>query len=118
MPSEVFVFGVLATAVVLVIGHIVRLWRTAIFHKTLRDAISRGADSLEPLLAQGIEPPPSPANDTRNALVLVAIALAMIAFGLIQGDADDIRNLSSAAVFPGFVGIALFVRDRWFSPRG
>jgi len=118
MPSEVFAIGVIATMLVLITGHLVRLSRTAIFHKTLRDAISRGVDSVQPLLAEGMEPAPPPANDARNAVILLAIALAMVAFGLIQGDPDDIRNLSSAAVFPAFVGIALFARERWFPPRG
>jgi len=118
MPSEFFTFGVIATAIVLIVGHLVRLWRTAIFHKTLRDAISRGGDGLQPLLAEGLEPEPPRPNDARNGVLLIAIALALVAFGLIQGDPDDIRNLAGGAVFPGFAGIALLVRERWFKPHG
>jgi hypothetical protein len=117
MPTEVFTFGVIGTVMVLITAQIVRLWRTAIFHKTLRDAISRGNDTLAPLVAEGLEPPPQPGNDLRNALILIAIALALVAFGLIQGDEDDIRNLSGAAVFPGFVGLALLIRERWLKSR-
>lgn len=117
MPSEFFTFAVIGTVIVLITAQLVRLWRTAIFHKTLRDAISRGSDTLAPLVAEGIEPPSPRGNDLRNGLVLLAIAMALIAFGLIQGDPDDIRNMSSAAVFPGFVGIALLVRERWLKPR-
>ena len=117
MPTEFYTFVVIGAVVVLITTQLVRLWRTAIFHKTLRDAISRGSDTLAPLIAEGIEPPRPRSNDARNGLLLVAIALALVAFGLIQGDPDDIRNMSSAACFPGFVGIALLVRDRWLKPR-
>ena len=118
MPTEFFTFGVIATAIVLIVGHLVRLWRTAIHHRTLRDAISRDSDKLQPLLSEGLEPAPSRPDDTRNALLLIALALALVAFGLIQGDPEDIRSLSGGAVFPGFVGLALLVRDRWLKPRG
>jgi hypothetical protein len=117
MPSEFFTFGVLAIMFVAITGHLVRLWRTAIFHKTLRDAISRNHEALPGLLSEGLEPAPPRPDDARNALLLIALALAMVAFGLIQGDPDDIRNLAGGAVFPGFVGIALLVRERWFKPR-
>ena len=117
MPSEFFTFGVLATAIVLIVGHLTRLWRTAIHHRTLRDAISRDSDSIKPLLSEGLEPPAPRPDDGRNALLLIALALALVAFGLIQGDPDDIRNLAGGAVFPGFVGIALLVRERWLKPR-
>jgi hypothetical protein len=42
--------------------------------------------------------------------VLIAIAIALALFGLIQGDQDDIRNLGGAALFPGLVGVALLIR--------
>jgi hypothetical protein len=117
MPSEFFTFGVIGTTIVLIVGHLVRLRRTSIFHKTLRDAISRNHEALPGLLSDGLEPAPARPDDARNALLLIALALAMVAFGLIQGDPDDIRNLAGGAVFPGFVGIALLVRERWFKPR-
>ena len=117
MPSEFFTFGVLAIMFVAITVNLVRLWRTAIFNKTLRDAISRNHEALPGLLSEGLEPAPARPDDARNALQQIALALAMVAFGLIQGDPDDIRNLAGGAVFPGFVGIALLVRERWFKPR-
>lgn len=117
MPSETFVFAVWMIGAVLIVAHLVRLWRTAIIHKTLRDAISRDNNSLGPLLAEGIEPPAPVYNDGRNGILLIAVALALATFGLIQGDPDDIRNLGGAAVFPGFAGIALLGRAWWQQRR-
>ena len=51
-------------------------------------------------------------GDDRNALVLLAIGLAMAGFGLIQGNEQLIRISAGAALFPAFVGIALLVRRR------
>ena len=64
-----------------------------------------------PQLLAGIEDDrPSGHNDDRMALVLIALALALFLFGALQGDPDDLRNMGGAALFPGFVGIALLVR--------
>ena len=52
------------------------------------------------------------AGDDRNALVLLALGLAMAGFGLIQGNEQLIRVSAGAALFPAFVGIALLVRRR------
>lgn len=117
MPTETYVFAVLVTGAVLVVGHIVRLWRTAIHHKTIREAISRNSESVAPMIAQGLEPPAPTYNDGRNGLLLVTLALALFTFALIQGDADDIKNLSGAAVFPGFAGLALLGRAWWMRNR-
>lgn len=118
MPSETFVFAVLTIGVVMIVAHLVRLLRTAILHKTLREAISRDNASLGPLLAEGIEPAAPAYNDGRNGILLIALALAMAAFALIQGDPDDIRNLGGAAVFPGFAGLALLGRAWWQQRQG
>ena len=118
MPTETFPFAIIAVAVVMIVGHLVRLWRTAMHHRTLREAILRGGDALAPLLREGLEPPAPAYNDGRNGLLLVTLATALVTFGLIQGDADDIRNLSGAAVFPGVAGIALLGRAWWARTRG
>ncbi len=117
MPTETYVFAVLVTGAVLIVGHLTRLWRTVIHHKTLREAIIRGNGSLEPLVAEGIEPAAPAYNDGRNGLLLVTVALALVVFALIQGDADDIRNLAGVAVFPGFAGAALLGRAWWLRNR-
>ena len=110
MSDDVLIFAVIATATVLVMTQMVRLWRASMLHRTIRDAISRDNPSL-PALIDGIDDgQPARFNDDRTGLVLFALALALLLFGLIQGDADDIRTLGGAALFPGLVGAALLVR--------
>ncbi len=110
MGEDVLIFAVLTTGAVLVVTQVGRLIKAAIQHRTIREAISRNNDSVQALLAGVEEQQPSGANDDRTALVLLALALALFLFGLLQGDPDDIRNLSGAALFPGLVGLALLIR--------
>jgi hypothetical protein len=110
MGDDVLIFAVMTTGAVLVAIHIGRLIRSAIQHKTIREAISRDNDCVPALLAGVEEPKPTGSSDDRTAYVLIALALALFLFGLIQGDADDIRTLGGAALFPGLVGLALLIR--------
>lgn len=111
MSEDVMMFVVLATAAVLIVTQIARLWRNAMQHKTIREAISRDNASVPAFLASIEEPRAIGANDDRTAYVLIAIALALISFGLIHGNGDDIlTHMVGAAVFPGFVGGALLLR--------
>lgn len=110
MGEDVLVFAVLTTGVVLISTQVGRLWRASMQHKTIREALSRDSASVPALLAGIEEPRPGGANDDRTAFVLVALALALFLFGLIQGDPDDLRNLGGAALFPGLVGVALMIR--------
>jgi hypothetical protein len=116
MGEDVLVFAVLTTGAVLIVSHFGRLYRTSVQHKTIREAISRDSASVPALLAGIEEPQPGTANDDRTGIVLIALAFALFFFGLIQGDPDDIRNMSGAALFPGLVGIALLLRF-WFARR-
>lgn len=112
MGEDVLVFAVLVTGAVLIVTQFGRLWRASMQHRTIREAISRDSDAV-PALLQGIEEPqPGGANDDRTAFVLLALALALFLFGLIQGDPDDLRNMGGAALFPGLVGLALLIRFR------
>jgi hypothetical protein len=116
MGEDVLIFAVLTTGAVLIASHIGRLIRTGVQHKTIREAISRDSSAVPSLLTGIEEPQPGTANDDRTGFVLVALALALFCFGLIQGDPDDIRNMSGAALFPLFVGIALLLRF-WLARR-
>jgi hypothetical protein len=116
MGEDILIFAVLTTGVVLVVSHIGRLYRTAVQHRTIREAISRDSAVVPALLAGIEETQPGTANDDRTGFVLIALALALFCFGLLQGDPDDIRNMSGAALFPAFVGIALLLRF-WFARR-
>jgi len=117
MGEDVLIFAVLTTGAVLILNQLARLWRAGMQHKTIREAISRDNPAVADLLA-GVEQPqqPSGANDDRTAAVLLALGAALFLFGLIQGDADDLRNLGGAALFPALVGVALLVRQ-YFAKR-
>jgi hypothetical protein len=78
-------------------------------HKTIRRAIGSDSGAVQALLV-GVEEQPAPNTDDRTGLVLVALAIAIFLFGVIQGDADDIRNMAGIALFPLFVGLALLGR--------
>ena len=117
MGEDVLVFAVLTTGAVLIISHAGRLLRTMVLHKTIREAISRDNEAV-PELLKGVEEPQSgTSNDDRTGLVLLALALALFLFGLIQGDPDDLRTMGGAALFPAFVGAALLVRYFWAKRR-
>jgi len=87
-----------------------RIIRTGAMHKTLRRSIEQGqplSSDLVERLDKGSEPG---AIDQRIGFVLVAAALALITAGIIQGDAEKIRNMATAGMFPLFVGGALLLR--------
>jgi hypothetical protein len=116
IPTEFFTFSVIGTVMVLIVIQLVRPLRTASIQKTLRKAIDRDASVVPALMEGGIEPASAPQRDDRNGMLLIATGLALALFGVIQGDADDIRNLCGAALFPGLTGIAVIVYHRWMRP--
>ena len=98
-----------------------RLIHAWMMHRSIRRALEAKSDSVTPLIEKLNKPyehlgaagtPANSAGDDRNALVLIAIGLAMAGFGLIQGHEELIRISAGAALFPAFVGIALLVRRR------
>ncbi|MDO9370672.1 MAG: hypothetical protein Q7T68_19065 [Sphingopyxis sp.] len=96
-----------------------RLLHAWMLHRSIRRALDAKSDAVSPLIDKlnkpyehlGGQSPDAPGDD-RNALVLLAIGLAMAGFGLIQGHEELIRISAGAALFPAFVGIALLVRRR------
>ena len=107
----VLVAAAMATAAVLIVIQLGRLWRTGMLHKTIREAISRDSPNVAELLAGAAdEPKPAGANDDRTALVLIALGLALLLFSALQGSQDALRQMGGASVFPIFVGIALLIR--------
>lgn len=97
-----------------------RLLHAWMLHRSIRRALEAKSDSVSPLIEKLNKPYEHPGGqrdadapgDDRNGLVLLAIGLAMAGFGLIQGQEQIIRIAAGAALFPGFVGIALLVRRR------
>ncbi len=96
-----------------------RLLHAWMLHRSIRRALDAKSDAVSPLIDKlnkpyehiGGQSPDTPGDD-RNALVLIAIGLAMAGFGVIQGHEELIRVAVGAALFPTFVGIALLVRRR------
>jgi len=107
----VLVAAAMATAAVLIVIQLGRLWRAGMLHRTIREAISRDSPNVAELLA-GVaeEPKPAGANDDRTALVLIALGLALLLFSALQNSQDALRQMGGASVFPIFVGVALLIR--------
>jgi hypothetical protein len=96
-----------------------RLLHAWMLHRSIRRALEAKSDAVGPLIDKLNKPyehlsgqSPDVPGDDRNALVLLAIGLAMAGFGMIQGQEQLIRISAGAALFPAFVGIALLVRRR------
>ena len=98
-----------------------RLLHAWMLHRSIRRALEAKSDAVSPLIDKLNKPyehlgwqgaGEASGGDDRNALVLLAIGLAMAGFGLIQGHEQLIRISAGAALFPAFVGIALLVRRR------
>lgn len=96
-----------------------RLLHAWMLHRSIRRALEAKSEAVGPLIDKLNKPyehlsgtrVDTPGDD-RNALVLLAIGLAMAGFGLIQGHEQLIRVSAGAALFPVFVGVALLVRRR------
>ena len=110
MGEDVLIFASLTTGAVLIAIQLGRLLRAWMQHKTIREALSRDSSEVPALLAGIEQSQPSGSSDDRTAFVLIALALALFLFGVIQGDPDDIRTMGGAALFPGLVGAALLAR--------
>ena len=109
MEFDVLIFAVLTTGAVLIITQFARVIRTGMLHRTIRSAINKDSPAV-PALLEGIEDKAGPSSDDRTGLVLIALAAAVFLFGVVQGDAEDIRNMAGIALFPFFVGAALLAR--------
>jgi ABC-type phosphate transport system permease subunit len=117
MEEDIVIAIAFAMAAVLIVNQLGRVFRALMLHRTIRKGIEHN-NALTPELFDKIEEQKGSGGgfgDDRIGLVLLAIGLATIGFGLIQGSAENIRNLTSIALFPLFVGGALF--GRWYVRR-
>ena len=112
MPwSEMLVMIAVAAAFVLGAIHLFRLVAVAIMHRTIRKAIDRDPDSAEPLLSRLTAPVEAKERgDDRTAILLIATGVAMVVASLVIGDPNWIRYPIAGAIFPLFIGIALWLR--------
>ena len=112
MEVDIIVTISIAFGLIFLIAQVSRLLRTNAMHKTLRASIEKG-HPLDTELIERMEKSGVPgAIDQRIGYVLVATALALLAAGLLQGEAEKLRNMATAAMFPLFVGGALLLRLR------
>ena len=118
MEADIAGFITIGLVVAFVAGQIFRTLRTHSAQKTLREAISRGVTITPEMLIEAEKTPEAGANDVRNGMVLIALALAVVGFGLLQGSTDAIKGTAGIALFPLFVGIALLLRVRLNRTQG
>lgn len=107
---------VIVTAIVLVIAQLARLRRTSLLHRTIRDAVAANSP-LAPVLIERLDEKPTLESDSRTGLVLLAVAVALVAFGLIQGAGDWLRSFVAVAMFPAAIGGVLLGRS-YFLGKG
>ena len=91
-------------------AQLLRTIRTFSVQKTLREAVSRGTPITPEMLTDAERASTPGANDLRNGMVLIAIALAIAGFGMFQGTTEAVRGTAGIALFPLFVGTALLLR--------
>lgn len=118
MEADIAGFIMVGLVTAFVAGQIFRTMRTYSAQKTLREAITRGVPITPELLVEAERTPEPGANDLRNGMVLIALALAIVGFGLIQGSSDAIKGTAGIALFPLFVGVALLLRLKLLRRQG
>jgi hypothetical protein len=118
MEADIAGFIMVGLVTAFVAGQIFRTLRTYAAQKTLREAIMRGVTVTPEMLVEAEKTAEPGANDLRYGMVLIALALAIAGFGLIQGSNDAIKGAAGIALFPLFVGIALLLRVRMQQMKG
>jgi hypothetical protein len=96
--------------------HFMRLRSDTQDHKTLQEAIRADSPIVPELLEQLRDRPRRRAQTT--GLVLLALALAILGSGIIQGGEQNLRNSAAAAIFPAMLGIVIFWRSLLKKPGG
>lgn len=116
---EADIAGMVSVALVtaFVAAQIFKTLRNNARQKTLREAITRGVTITPEMLVEAEKSAEPGAYDLRNGMVLIALALAIAGFGLIEGG-SSIRETMGIALFPLFVGVALLLRLRIRDAKG
>ncbi len=114
MEVDIVVSIAIAAVIIFLTGQIGRTIRVNSLHRTLRRAIENG-QTINPDIIDKLDRAPEPgAGDERIGYVLVALALALFAAGVINPGDDNWVQLATIALFPLFVGAALLLR-LWFA---
>ena len=116
MEVEIIVGIGLAVVALFLIAQVSRVMRNRALHATLRKSVEAG-QPLTPELLEKLDRAPDPgAADQRIGFVLIALGLAVIVAGAINGS-DELRDLVAVSVIPLFVGAALLLRLRLSNTR-
>jgi uncharacterized membrane protein YeaQ/YmgE (transglycosylase-associated protein family) len=98
-----------AGGVLIAAFHFMRLRHDTEDHRTLQEAIRANSPIAQELFGQLRDRARRRSQTT--GLVLLAIAGAMVAAGLIQGGEANVRSAGAAAVFPAFIGAVIYARS-------
>jgi len=119
MEADIIMMIAVCATVIVAIYQFARIVRTFAMHRTIREALLRGSVLTPELLARMDESAgPAKGGDDRTGLVLIAIALALVGFGILMNSQDNLRAMAGISLFPLFVGLVLFGRDRLNRRRG
>lgn len=110
MEADIAITIALVTGVVLIINQLSAIFRAVMIQRTVREALKKDSPLATQLLDKISEERPASGGDDRTGLVLIALALAVVGFGALNGDAAEMRRLAGIALFPLFVGVALVSR--------
>jgi TRAP-type C4-dicarboxylate transport system permease large subunit len=99
----------MAAGLFIVAFHFMRLRHDNQDQKTLQEAIRADSPIAAELFEQLRDRPRRRSQTT--GIVLVAIAIAILGSGLIQGGEQNIRSAASAALFPALIGIVIYWRS-------
>src|SRR3954468_9144607 len=99
-PDTAMMFAVM-TALVLVANQLGRVMRAMMLHRTIRKGIEHDSN-LTPELFDKIEGQKASGGlgDDRIAVVLIALGLAVLGFGLVAGDDGDLPTRSASRSSP------------------
>src|SRR5687767_13656045 len=101
MEADIAGFITVGLVTAFVAGQILRTMRSYAAQRTVREAISRGVTITPEMLVEAERSSEPGANDLRNGMVLIALALAIACFGLIEGG-SSIKETMGIALFPLF----------------
>jgi di/tricarboxylate transporter len=98
----------IAMGLFIVAFHVMRVRQDAHLHQTLQEAIRANSPIVPELMEQLKDRPRRRVQTT--GFVLIAIAVAILLSGFVQGGETNIRSAAGAAIFPAFIGIVIVWR--------
>jgi hypothetical protein len=117
MPeTEMIVAITVATALVMIIALGFRALNLRSLHRTVTTAIENGSPDTPALIDRLGQRPR--VSQRLVAYVLLAIAVAIVGVGLLEGNLYDLKEAVAPALFPGFVGVAILIYLRGVERAG